>query len=122
MTSFPNPIPITLSPYPASVTLTIEIDPQGMPATVDVEILLAGTFIPTPVGFGDNFINGKITFPDISVNKGDLLISTTRVTSIATSDTAVTVEHTIDTQAPEQLSATIPSGNTEKFIGEFSCL
>lgn len=119
MISFPDPIPITLPTYPASITLTIESGPQGMPATVDVEILVPGTFIPTPVGFGDNNESPQITFPNILVNKGDTLIATTRVTSVSTNTITATVDHTIDLHPPEQLSASIASGMAEKFNAEF---
>ena len=119
MVTFPSPVQVTLPSYPATITLEIDLSPEGMIATVDIERLASGTFIPTPVNFGNNFIDGKITFEDIAVNKGDMIMATTRVTSIITGDQSVTVDHIINTNPPQTLSATLGTGSAEKFYAEF---
>ena len=109
-----------MTSYPATATLEIAITPQGMVATVDVEVLAAGASIPTPVDFGNNFINGKITFSNIPINKGDTLISTTRVTSIVSgSPQKVSVDHVVNTEPPQTLSSTLATGTAEKYYAEF---
>ncbi len=119
MITFPAPVAITLPVYPASVTLEIDLSPDGLIATVDVELLVPGSFIPKPIGFGNNFENGTIRFENIAVDKGDTLIATTRVTSISTTPVDVSVDHTIDTKPPQNLSSTVASGMAEKYYAEF---
>ena len=119
MITFPSPVSVTLPAYPASVTLEIDLSPDGLVATVDVELLVAGSFIPTPIGFGNNFVNGTIKFENITVNKGDTLLSTTRVTSISADNVDVSVDHTINTEPPQNLSSTVASGMAEKYSAEF---
>lgn len=120
MITFPSPVQVRMISYPATATVEIAITPEGMVATVDVEVLAADTTIPTPVDFGNNFINGKITFKNITINNGDTLITTTRITSILHgSPQKVSVDHVVNSEPPQSLSSTLATGEAEKYYAEF---
>jgi hypothetical protein len=119
MVTFPSPIEVTFASYPIQVTLEIDVSPDGMIATGDLERLPAGTFVPVPVDLGNNLANGKIIFKSVSVDKGDTLLATTRVTSLQTADQNVTVDHNLNSEPPHTLSATLATGIAEKFYAEF---